>query len=322
MVKPIEESLLSREVFGLLGSHTGSKSSLPPSENVVDRREHMDSCQNDRGVAVETQAQMPAEQTRNELFRDLWSFVETVVQSADRLFPGRVPGEPVRGAGSSEFAELGRLLDLCGCTREVLDLLVPGILVLDGEGRWLLANRTARCLLQETRRGAGRTMVDREAGGMQSVPAALAEAAAASRASRAPSSQRLRLLSSAGSAEWTLGCIPLMEPSTRDRATAWILLLLHPSATVPPDPRLLRQLYGLTAAEARLSARLAGGVNLQEAARASRISIHTARMHLRQLFKKTGTASQCELLQRLLTSAPAWLACGAETEAAYQSAMA
>ena len=279
----------------------------------------MDSCENNRGVTNEALAQLPAEQPRNEFFQDLWSFVETVVQSADRLFPGRAPGGPVRdeaGTGGSAFTELGRLLDLCGCTRAVLDLLAPGILVMDGEGRWLLANRTARCLLQEPRRGAVRTTVGRDDGGMQSVPAALAEAAAASRASQEPSSQRLRLVSSGGSAEWTLSCIPLVGPSARDRVSEWILLLLHPSATVQPDPRLLRQLYGLTAAEARLSAAVAGGAKLHEAARALRISIHTARMHLRQLFKKTGTASQCELLQRLLTSAPAWLAFSAETEAA------
>lgn len=279
----------------------------------------MNSCVNDRGVAVEALEQMPAEQTRNEFFQDLWSFVETVVQSADRLFPGRVPGRPVRGEvgrGGSVFGELGRLLDLCGCTRAVLDLLAPGILVLDGGDRWLLANRTARCLLREPRHGAGRTMLDRESEEMHSMPRVLSEAAAASRASRKPSSQRLRLASSGGTAEWTLSCIPLVGPSERDRIAECILLLLQPCAKVRPDPGLLRQLYGLTAAEARLSVEVAGGANLHEAARALRISIHTARMHLRQLFKKTGTASQCELLQRLLTSAPAWLAFSAETEAA------
>src|SRR5262245_62257690 len=106
-------------------------------------------CANYRGVAVEALDRMPVEQTRDEFFQDLWSFVGTVVQSVDRLFPGRAPGAPFReeaGGSSSVFAELDGLLDLCRCTTEVLDLLAPGILVLDGEGRCLLSNQAARCL--------------------------------------------------------------------------------------------------------------------------------------------------------------------------------
>lgn len=63
----------------------------------------------------------------------------------------------------------------------------------------------------------------------------------------------------------------------------------------------LAALYGLTRAEARLAAKLADGMSLEDAADALSVSINTARSHLKTVFQKTGVRRQAELVAQLLT---------------------
>ena len=67
---------------------------------------------------------------------------------------------------------------------------------------------------------------------------------------------------------------------------------------------LLKSLFGLTPAEARLAERLAGGPSLSEAADALGITIGTARTQLKSVFQKTDTSRQAQLV-RLLMLLPA-----------------
>jgi len=70
-----------------------------------------------------------------------------------------------------------------------------------------------------------------------------------------------------------------------------------------PDDGLLKGLFDLSAAEAKLATGLAGGRSLQDLATARSISMATARSQLAQIFRKTGTGQQSELVA-LLKSAP------------------
>jgi DNA-binding CsgD family transcriptional regulator len=72
------------------------------------------------------------------------------------------------------------------------------------------------------------------------------------------------------------------------------------AGTVPRD--LLTPMYGLTVREADLALRLLDGLSVAAAARALRITLPTARTHLRHLLEKTGTARQSALLRVLLQS--------------------
>lgn len=63
---------------------------------------------------------------------------------------------------------------------------------------------------------------------------------------------------------------------------------------------LLRATYDCTAREATLAGALADGCTLTEAATMLGISIHTARTHLKRVFRKTGTNRQAELLRLVL----------------------
>ena len=62
----------------------------------------------------------------------------------------------------------------------------------------------------------------------------------------------------------------------------------------------LSQLYGFTAAEAKLSVELASGKRLGEAADALRITRNTARAHLRSIFAKANVSRQTELVRLLI----------------------
>ncbi|WP_094891903.1 helix-turn-helix transcriptional regulator [Bradyrhizobium amphicarpaeae] len=66
-----------------------------------------------------------------------------------------------------------------------------------------------------------------------------------------------------------------------------------------PSTSLLSGLFDLTAAEARLSSSLAAGKTLQQAAELQGIRISTARAYLAQVFHKTGTQQQSQLVALL-----------------------
>jgi DNA-binding CsgD family transcriptional regulator len=57
----------------------------------------------------------------------------------------------------------------------------------------------------------------------------------------------------------------------------------------------MRELFGLTAAEARLAALVGGGASPREAAKQLQISEETARSVLKRVFSKTGTNRQSQV---------------------------
>ena len=75
-----------------------------------------------------------------------------------------------------------------------------------------------------------------------------------------------------------------------------ILLLTDLTSQPQPDTGLLRVAFGLTAAEARLAARLASGVGVKEAAVSLGVNRETARSQLKSVFAKTRTRRQAELV--------------------------
>ena len=72
-----------------------------------------------------------------------------------------------------------------------------------------------------------------------------------------------------------------------------VLIDLDAQPTLPPQ--LLSLCFGLSAAEARLAARLAAGEGLETAAHELAITKATARNQLKAIFAKTGVHRQSEL---------------------------
>lgn len=83
------------------------------------------------------------------------------------------------------------------------------------------------------------------------------------------------------------------------------LFITDPDADVAAGDDRLRTAFGLTNAEAKLAARLAAGDDLRSAADHLGVTYGTARVRLAQVFQKTGTCRQGELIRLLLSTLPA-----------------
>lgn len=80
------------------------------------------------------------------------------------------------------------------------------------------------------------------------------------------------------------------------------VFISDPATHVAISSRTLITLYHLTPAEATLSILLADGKSLEDIAKASGITLNTARAHLRSVFQKTGVTQQSMLVSLVLKS--------------------
>jgi DNA-binding CsgD family transcriptional regulator len=105
----------------------------------------------------------------------------------------------------------------------------------------------------------------------------------------------------------TLLLMPLEQTSESDaRGPAALLFIGDPERSVRFDQTRIARLYGLSRAESRVAALLASGYRLEQVAESLDIAYETVRKHLKQIFGKTGTYRQAELV-RMLVTGPAGL---------------
>jgi DNA-binding CsgD family transcriptional regulator len=83
---------------------------------------------------------------------------------------------------------------------------------------------------------------------------------------------------------------------------AALLIFGDPDASPATSMRALIQLYGLTAAEARLMTALVNGERLEDYAVRQRVSINTVRTQSKQIFAKTGQSRQADLIREVLAN--------------------
>ncbi|MGE0576240.1 MAG: helix-turn-helix transcriptional regulator [Reyranella sp.] len=78
------------------------------------------------------------------------------------------------------------------------------------------------------------------------------------------------------------------------------MVFLHdPETGAAPLPGVLASLYRLTPAEGRLAADLLEHLSLEEIAERRQVTRETLRTQLKELFRKSGTNRQSELVGRL-----------------------
>lgn len=187
-----------------------------------------------------------------------------------------------------------------------LDQLSVGAVVTDSAGGVAFANDTARDILT----AADAVRVDRR----QLVPASrrherelhrLVGATAESvETGRLPENQIMALPRSDGRPPLTLSFAALPPSESLGSETARVLVLLHDTEASPRRTEdSLTRLYGLTPAEARLSAELAAGRTLATVAEHNGVSIVTVRSQLQSAMAKTGTNRQADLIRLVLGSA-------------------
>jgi DNA-binding CsgD family transcriptional regulator len=86
------------------------------------------------------------------------------------------------------------------------------------------------------------------------------------------------------------------------RGSRMAIYVIDPGHQPPIDAELLRRVYRLSPAEIRVVRELMQGQSVETIAEVLAISIYTVRTHLRNLFAKTGTNRQGELIARIAAS--------------------
>jgi len=91
-------------------------------------------------------------------------------------------------------------------------------------------------------------------------------------------------------------------PALTSVRPAVCVVITDPDAQKPLPEDRIQSVFGLTAAEARLASLLASGVDIRSAAEMLKITYGTGRVRLAEIFHKTETRRQGELIRLLLTT--------------------
>jgi DNA-binding CsgD family transcriptional regulator/PAS domain-containing protein len=188
--------------------------------------------------------------------------------------------------------------------REVLDRFPSGVILLDKDSRIVFTNRSADQILAQQdgiRVDRGRPRLD--SGQDREFQRLLAEVAQ-TRAQRGHAHGRtLSIVRPSGRRSYASMLGPLLAPppGTNLREAAAILFVSDPEGSQISASEVLEGLYDLTPAEADLVRLLAEGRSLEEVAAQRGVTMNTARSQLKQVFAKTETRRQGELVRLVLT---------------------
>jgi len=230
--------------------------------------------------------------------------------AGDVLPKGSVPGGENRRQGILPLpaADGGNTVrDLLSAGLEALDLLNIGLVVCTSSGLALVTNQTAEEILN------ARDGLERDAEGRlsathdesESLKALVRSVAENVRVEDAVNRETAFAVARGNGQRPLTLFVRSVTPTTNTRVpneAAVLVMILDSALPVETTEAELRQLYGLTTTEARLANHLMEGLALEECCAAMGIRRTTARMHLRNIFAKTGVRRQGELVSLLLKS--------------------
>lgn len=167
----------------------------------------------------------------------------------------------------------------------VLDALTVAVLVVGGDRRVIYSNRTATRLLASA---DGLALVN------HNLTVALGTERDGLKRLLDQGSGLMRISRPSGQCPYMLHVSPL------HRSGAALVVLNDPETQSAEPEAFLASLYGLTPAQARLARGLLDGETLETLSKRDSVSRNTLRAHLVQLFAKTDTHRQAELMRRLM----------------------
>jgi DNA-binding CsgD family transcriptional regulator len=200
---------------------------------------------------------------------------------------------------------LGSLGTMQRCTTELMDRNPAAVLLLDARKHVVYANRAAEalCSAGDGIRLSANGIVVLSRNDNDKMQTLIGEAL--SREPLPGSGGSLRVARPSGKRAYAVLVSPL---STRYAALSALrpavcIVIADPDAKNPLSARCLQASFGLTEAEARMAALLAAGENLRVTATRLGITYGTARARLAEIFQKTETRRQGELVKVLLATA-------------------
>jgi DNA-binding CsgD family transcriptional regulator len=126
-------------------------------------------------------------------------------------------------------------------------------------------------------------------------------------AGRKQSLQRLEVRRRSGKKPYRVLVMPVPDSRAISLGVAQpsaAILIVDGHSGPQPDPAVLAEMFSLTPAESRVTARLALGRSVEEIAEETSISIETVRTHVRRILSKTATGRQAELISLVLRTVP------------------
>jgi DNA-binding CsgD family transcriptional regulator/PAS domain-containing protein len=187
-------------------------------------------------------------------------------------------------------------------TLQALDALRIGVLLTDRHGRVTFANRMAEDIL---RRGDGLSLVRDQLQATRSEDTrrltSLIEGAARTTLGLGEKSGGMLALPTTTGVPVTVLVSPcprlgLLEPAA-------FVFISQPMGSMPMDEHHVARQYGLTPAELKLLRALVDGKRLVEYADGAGITLNTAKTHLKQLFAKTGSQRQADVVRMFVADA-------------------
>jgi DNA-binding CsgD family transcriptional regulator len=188
---------------------------------------------------------------------------------------------------------------------DAIDRFPTGVALLDARGHLLLANRGARQIFAQNDGIAldGSYVRAGDTGDDAALRRVIAGAVEAAVAGRLIESAVLSVTRRSGRRPFVVLVGPLRPHSGEPTATDAVVVLYVADLEqgVLRRREVLRELYGLTEAETQLVELLCQGSSLDEAAGARGVTLNTARSQLKQVFAKTHTSRQSELVRLVIS---------------------
>lgn len=191
----------------------------------------------------------------------------------------------------------------------VLARINVGMLVTNGRGRILHANGLAERIVDS---GVGLSslrgrLVAASRAEQSRLAALIEDAAPRSGASSGLGGEMLVTSPQSGLPRYALSVRPLPGDEALGLSTPRAVLIVVQNLATLPRPgfeETVRSLFDLSEKEAQLAAALVSGLSLREAAFARGIGMATARTQLSQIFRKTNTTQQSQMVALLLSILP------------------
>lgn len=204
---------------------------------------------------------------------------------------------PSAARADGEFAEAAGLSSAIGLA--ALNRLALGVIVVTADGRVVMANKSAGALI------AARDGLLMSSGGTLRASSAKdtddleRHIKAACAGTTGDDTTGLAIDREAAKRPLIALVLPLQDGAGAGRA---VIFVADTENQPLPTPDAIARMFGVSRAESRLIHALVGGARLEEAAEQCGVTSSTARSYLKQVFEKTNTRRQAELIKLVLTS--------------------